>query len=70
MTLNISLYKKMYNKNIYCHYTRRCIMKCLFLLYEKMYNKNIYCHYIRRRIIETNILLYKKMYNKMFVSII
>ena len=24
---NILLYKKMYNKNIYCHYTRRCIIE-------------------------------------------
>ena len=30
----------MYNENIYCHYTGRCITKCLFLLYKMMYNDN------------------------------
>ena len=29
----------MYNENIYFHYTRRRIMKCLFLLYKKTYNE-------------------------------
>ena len=50
MTLNILLYKKTYNKNICFCYTRRRIIKYLFLLYKKTYN-------------ETNILLYKKMYD-------
>ena len=43
----------MYNENKYFHYTRRCIIKYLFLLYKKMYNekyifthnKNICFHY-------------------------
>ena len=38
MTTNILLYKKMYNDNKYFHYTRRRIIKYLFLLYKKMYN--------------------------------
>ena len=46
----------MYNDNKYFYYTRRCIIKYLFLLYKKIYNKNI--------------LLYKKIYNKIFVSVI
>ena len=29
----------MYNENKYFHYTRRCIMKCLFQLYKTMYNE-------------------------------
>ena len=33
------LYKKTYNKNIYCHYTRRRIMKYLLSLYKKTYNE-------------------------------
>ena len=29
------LYKKMYNKNIYCHYIRRCIMTInIFIIQE------------------------------------
>ena len=56
MTINILLYKKMYNDNKYFYYTRRCIMTINILLYKTMYNKNI--------------LLYKKTYNKIFVSII
>ena len=72
----------MYNDNKYFYYTRRCIMKCLFLftrrriivtnilLYKNTYNDNKYFYYTRRCIMSTNILLYKKMYNEMFVSII
>ena len=29
----------MYNYNKYFYYTRRCIIKYLFMLYKKMYNK-------------------------------
>ena len=57
MTINILLYKKMYNDNKYFYYTRRRIIKYLFLLYKKMYNENVYCHYTRRRIIQTNIFI-------------
>ena len=39
MTINILLYKKTYNENKYFHYTRRRIIKYLFLLYKKTYNK-------------------------------
>ena len=31
------LYKTMYNKNIYCHYIRECIITTNILLYMKMY---------------------------------
>ena len=48
----------MYNDNKYFHYTRRRIMKYLFLLYKKIYNDNKYFYYTRRRII------------KIFVSVI
>ena len=54
----------MYNDNKYSCYTRRRIIKYLFLLYKKTYNDNKYSCYTRRCIIETNILLYKKMYNR------
>ena len=59
----------MYNKNIYCHYTRRYIIKYLFLLYKKTYNKylfllykmmyndNKYFYYTRRRIMTINIFV-------------
>ena len=60
----------MYNNNICFYYTRRCIMKYLFLLYKKMYNDNKYFYYTRRGIIKYLFLLYKKRYNKIFVSII
>ena len=47
------LYKTMYNKNIYCHYIRECIMTTniffihedVFLLYKTMYNDNKYFFY-------------------------
>ena len=32
----------MYNRNKYCHYTRRCIIETNILLYKKMYNRNKY----------------------------
>ena len=57
MTTNILLYKKMYNENKYFHYTRRCIMKCLFLLYKKIYNDNKYFYYTRRRIMKIVIVI-------------
>ena len=60
----------MYNDNKYFCYTRRRIIKYLFLLYKTMYNDNKYSCYTRIRIMTINILLYKKMYNKIFVSII
>ena len=60
----------MYNDNKYFHYTRRRIIKYLFLLYKKMYNDNKYFCYTRRCIMTLNILLYKMMYNKIFVSVI
>ena len=47
----------MYNYNKYFYYTRRCIIKYLFLLYKKTYNDNIYCHYTRRRIMTINIFI-------------
>ena len=39
---NISLYKKMYNRNKYFYYTRRCIIETNISLYKKMYNRNKY----------------------------
>ena len=50
------LYKMMYNKNICCHYIRRCIMttnifiihESVFLLYKMMYNENIYSSLYRK----------------------
>ena len=50
----------MYNDNKYFHYTRRRVIKYLFLLYKKMYNENIYCHYTRRRIMTINIFIIQK----------
>ena len=47
----------MYNDNICFCYTRRRIMKCLFVLYKKMYNDNKYFYYTRRRIIKIFILV-------------
>ena len=47
----------MYNDNKYFHYTRRCIIKYLFLLYKKIYNDNKYFHYTRRRITTINIFI-------------
>ena len=47
----------MYNENKYFHYTRRRIIKYLFLLYKKMYNKNKYFNYTRRRIMTMDILI-------------
>ena len=49
--------------NICFYYTRRRIIKYLFVLYKKTYNKNIYYHYTRRRIMKYLFLLYKTMYN-------
>ena len=45
----------MYNKNIYCHYIRECIITInifiihenVFLLYKTMYNDNKYFCYTR-----------------------
>ena len=42
------LYETMYNKNVYCHYIRRCIMTIF-----------IY-HYVRRYIIITNIFVIRE----------
>ena len=39
MTINILLYKTMYNDNKYFYYTRRRIMTINILLYKTMYNK-------------------------------
>ena len=64
------LYKKTYNKNIYCHYTSSCITETNISLYVFLYNKNIYCHYTSSCITETNILLYVFLYNKIFNVII
>ena len=47
----------MYNKNIYCHYTRRCIMTINILLYKKTYNANKYFYYTRRCIMTINIFI-------------
>ena len=60
----------MYNDNKYSCYTRRRIIKYLFLLYNQTYNDNKYSCYTRRRIIKYLFLLYKKTYNKIFVSVI
>ena len=38
MKVYIVLYETMYNKNIYCHYIRRCIMTTnISLTYESVY---------------------------------
>ena len=47
----------MYNYNKYFSYTRRRIIKYLFLLYKTMYNYNKYFYYTRRRIITINIFI-------------
>ena len=66
----MSLYVVLYNDIKYFYYTRRCIIKYLFVLYKTTYNDIKYFHYTRRRIIKYLFLLYKKTYNKIFVSII
>ena len=39
MTINILLYKKMYNRNKYFYYTSSCITETNILLYKTMHNK-------------------------------
>ena len=47
----------MYNDNEYFYYTRRRIIKYLFLLYKKTYNDNKYFYYTRRCIIKIFIVI-------------
>ena len=47
----------MYNDIKYFYYTRRCIIKYLFLLYKTMYNDNKYFYYTRRCIMTINIFI-------------
>ena len=47
----------MYNRNKYFHYTRRRVMKYLFLLYKKTCNDNKYFYYTRRCIMTINIFI-------------
>ena len=60
MTINISLYKKTYNENIYCYYTRRriCEKNSVFAKIELFIFVNIIL--LTRRII-----LYEDVFVKM-----